>query len=86
MKEVFVSKSFNLIQAKYNYNQDDQDRIRYGLEIIYITLTKLFAILFTSLIFGTLKETIIFAYLQQGLEHFRTEFTQRKVGIVMYQV
>ena len=44
MKEVFVSKSFNLIQAKYNYNQDDQDRIRYGLEIIYITLTKLFGI------------------------------------------
>ena len=42
MKEVFVSKSFNLIQAKYNYNQDDQDRIRYGLEIIYITLTKFF--------------------------------------------
>ena len=53
MKEVFVSKSFNLIQAKYNYNQDDQDRIRYGLEIIYITLTKVFALLFTSLWFGT---------------------------------
>ena len=70
MKEVFVSKSFNLIQAQYNYNQDDQDRIRYGLEIIYITLTKLFAILFTSLIFGTLKETIIFCLFATGLRTF----------------
>ena len=70
MKEVFVSKSFNLIQAKYNYNQDDQDRIRYGLEIIYITLTKLFAILFTSLIFGTLRETIIFCLFATGLRTF----------------
>ena len=61
MKEVFVSKSFNLIQAKYNYNQDDQDRIRYGLEIIYITLTKLFAIL---------KETIIFCLFATGLRTF----------------
>lgn len=70
MKEVFVSKSFNLIQAKYNYNQDDQDRIRYGLEIIYITLTKLFAILFTSLIFGTLRETIIFCLFATELRTF----------------
>lgn len=60
MKEYFVTNSLNLINSKYNYNQDMLDRVKYGLEIIYITISKLSVIFITSLIFKAFKETFIF--------------------------
>lgn len=70
MKEVFLKSSMNLILSKYNYDSDTIDRIKYGLEIIYITVTKLIVIFGVSAIFNLLKETIIFTLFINGLRTF----------------
>lgn len=59
MKEVFLNKSINLLTKQYNYDSDTLDRIKYGLEIIYISITKISVILILSLIFKTFKETLL---------------------------
>lgn len=59
MKEVFLNKSISLLNKQYNYDSDTLDRVKYGLEIIYITITKISVILILSLLFKTLKETLL---------------------------
>ena len=60
MKEIFLSKSINYI-TKYNkdYNTDEIERIQYGLEGLYLTITKLIIVLIISFILGILRETIL---------------------------
>ena len=60
MKEMFLKHSLNLLINEYNYKGDDIDRIKYGLEIIYIAVTKISVILLLSILFGVFKETFIF--------------------------
>lgn len=60
MKDYFVASSLKLINSKYNYNQDMIDRVKYGLEIIYITITKISIVFIASLICKTFRETITF--------------------------
>ena len=59
MREMFLDNSIKLLQQKYKYDSDTLDRVKYGLEIIYISITKISVILILSLIFNTFKETII---------------------------
>ena len=59
MKEVFLNKSMDLLSSKYNYDSLTKEKILYGLEIIYIFITKLFVILISALIFGLFKEMFI---------------------------
>ncbi len=70
MKEVFLNKSMDLLSSKYNYDSLTKDKILYGLEIIYIFITKLSVILITALIFGLFKEMLIFTLLLNGLRTF----------------
>ena len=67
MKEVFLNKSMDLLSSKYNYDSLTKDKILYGLEIIYIFMTKLFVILISALIFGLFKEMLIFTLLLNEL-------------------
>jgi len=59
MKDMFLNKSLNLLEKEYNYDSDTLDRVKYGLEVIYITITKTTAILFTSILIHSFKETLI---------------------------
>ena len=59
MKEMFLNKSINLLNRQYNYDNDTLDRVRYGLEVLYISITKISVILILSLLFKTFKETLI---------------------------
>lgn len=70
MKEVFLNKSMDLLSSKYNYDSLTKEKILYGLEIIYIFITKLFVILISALIFGLFKEMLIFTLLLNGLRTF----------------
>lgn len=70
MKEVFLNKSMDLLSSKYNYDSLTKDKILYGLEIIYIFITKLSVILISALIFGLFKEMLIFTLLLNGLRTF----------------
>lgn len=59
MKEVFLERSLQLLNKEYNYQGDDLDRVKYGLEVIYISITKMFVILLVSIIFRAFKETLL---------------------------
>lgn len=60
MKDAFLNYSVNLLTNEYNYEGDLLDRVKYGLEIIYISVTKIFVILLLSIILGYFKETLLF--------------------------
>ncbi len=59
MKEIFLNKSINLLMKQYNYDEDTLDRVKYGLELIYITITKVSFILLVSILIKSFKETLI---------------------------
>lgn len=60
MKEVFLSNSINLItEYNKNYTEEDIEKIKYGLEGLYLTITKLVVIFTLALIFGFFKELLV---------------------------
>ena len=59
MKTFLLEKCLNIIKSTYpEYDKDKLDEIRYGLEAIYLSVTKLIVILFISYLLGILKETV----------------------------
>lgn len=70
MKEIFVNKSISLIKKNYSYDNIMYERIRYGLEIIYLSVTKIFVILLVSYLLGMLKETIILIIFSTPLRNY----------------
>lgn len=70
MKEVFLNNSLNLINKNYNYDNNTIERITYGLEIIYISITKLTVIFGISALLGLFKETILCCLFVNGLRTF----------------
>jgi hypothetical protein len=63
VKAFFLDKSIDIIRKNENYSEEKLDEIRYGLEGIYVTITKAIIILFLSSIFHIAKEFIMFAVL-----------------------
>lgn len=60
MKNYVLDKSIYIINRKYNYDEIKLEEIRYGLEGIYLTITKAIIIFSIALILGILKELLIF--------------------------
>ena len=60
MKTKFVNKCMNIIQNNNsNLSKRDIDKMRYGLEGLYLNITKIIFILIISLMLNILKETIL---------------------------
>lgn len=60
MKTKFVNKCMNIIQNNNsNLSKKDIDKMRYGLEGLYLNVTKIIFILIVSLMLNILKETIM---------------------------
>lgn len=60
IKNVIISKSLNMISDIYpDYSETKINEIKYGLESIYLSLTKVIVILFISLLLGIFKESVI---------------------------
>lgn len=70
MKDVIINKSLSLLNSTYNYNKNTLERVKYGLELIYISITKMIVILSISLFANMLKETIITIILFNGLRRY----------------
>jgi len=70
MRDVIINKSLNHLNNTYNYDNDTLDRVKYGLELIYISITKMIVILIVSIIFGLLKETLLVILFSNGLRTF----------------
>lgn len=63
MKRLVVESCLKYIKKHNDYSEDDMSMIRYGLEGIYLTISKVIIILILSLIIGIFKEVIIFLLL-----------------------
>ena len=63
MKNLFLNKSINFITKYKKYSDEDIEKLRYGLEGIYLTFYKLIIIIILALLLGVFKETIIFLIL-----------------------
>ncbi len=59
MKQIFLDKSIKFITKYQTYNQEEKEKLLYGLEGLYLTITKLIFIFIVALILGILKEVII---------------------------
>ena len=70
MKELFLNKTISALTKQYNYDSDTLDRVKYGLEIIYINVTKISVLLLISLLFNSLKNTLILLFFVNFLRMF----------------
>lgn len=60
MKDLIIGKQLNVIKKYNNFDDDKLTVIKYGLESIYILITKTIIILLVSYLLGLLKQTVIF--------------------------
>lgn len=60
MKKFLISKCMNYIKKHTDYNKTKLAEIKYGLEAIYLTISKLIIISLLTLILGIFKEMIIY--------------------------
>lgn len=68
MKKLIINKCMELVTT---YNRDlsqrDIDKIKYGLEGLYLTITKLIFIIIVSIILGIWKETLLLILIFNGI-------------------
>lgn len=60
MRNLIINQQLNFIQKYNNFNNAQLKIIKYGLESIYILITKMIVILTVSYLLGLIKETVIF--------------------------
>ena len=58
MKDTFLNNSVKFIQKYNKYNENQVELIKYGLEGLYLTITKLFILIIVSLLLNIFKEII----------------------------
>lgn len=63
MKSFVINKCINYIKKYNKYTENDIEIIKYGLEGIYLSISKVIIILLVSSIMGIFKEVIIFLIL-----------------------
>ena len=60
MKKFIMNHAMHIVKENYpDYDQDKLDEIKYGIEGIYLSLTKTIVILLITLILGIFKEAIM---------------------------
>lgn len=74
MKELFIDKSFLFISNHKNLDKLESIKIKYGLEVMYHSITKTTTILLLSIILGTLKESLLITLFYSLLRMFAHGF------------
>ena len=68
MKQKFVDKCISIIQSNNeNLSKKELDKMRYGLEGLYLTITKIIVIFIISSILNIFKETILLILIFNGI-------------------
>jgi len=68
MKDKFVDKYMSIIQNNNdNLSKRDLDKMRYGLEGLYLTITKIIFILIVSIMLNIFKETLLLILIFNGI-------------------
>lgn len=58
MRKKILDKILNSIKSRFKYSDEKLLEIRYGLETLYITISKTIVIMFINLLFRTFKELL----------------------------
>jgi len=59
MKKKFLNSSMKMITKNGNYNDEQKEIIAYGLETLYLMVTKMIVIFLTAYVFGIFYEMIL---------------------------
>lgn len=59
MKDRYLKLTTSFITKYHAYDDDELDKLRYGLEGIYLSVTKLIIITLIAIIIGIIKEFIL---------------------------
>lgn len=70
IKNFVVNRSMNLITDLNKYDKTQLEEIKYGIESLYLTLSKVIVILILSVVLNIFKQTIIFLGLFNILRAF----------------
>ena len=71
MKDKLINNSLNKIRLKYpEYTNTKLEEIKYGIESLYLTITKMIILIILSIICNIKKEFIIFLLLYNGIRIF----------------
>lgn len=70
IKSFVINNSMNLVKNNNNYNKEQLEEIKYGLESIYLLITKFVVIITISAVLGIFKEAIILLILFNILRVF----------------
>jgi len=62
IKNYIINHSMLLINNLNKYNKEQQEEIKYGLESIYLLITKFIVVFILSIIFNIWKETLLFIF------------------------
>ena len=78
MKERFLNSCINFITKYNNYTEKDIKKLRYGLEGLYLTVSKCLVIFLISLLLNFFVELIIIVFLYNLLRFFGFGFHAEK--------
>ena len=78
MKEKFLDFTINFLKQNNTYSDNEIKKLRYGLEGIYLTITKTIVILIIALLLNFLKEIIILLLLFNIIRYFSFGFHAEK--------
>ena len=71
MKDLFLNNYMNVVKKNNPaFSKDELDKIKYGIEGIYLTVTKLFVILLLGFIFNILYEILLLLLFYNFLRFF----------------
>lgn len=70
MKTLFLNNSLNFLKKYNNYSEEEIEKLLYGLEGLYLTITKLVVIAIVALILGIFKEVVIILALFNVIRYF----------------
>lgn len=59
MKKFIINKILNIIKKHYDYSDTKLSEIKYGLEILYLTITKIIVIFLIAYLIGGFKELLL---------------------------
>ena len=70
MKSLFLNNSINFLKKYNKYSEEDIEKLLYGLEGLYLTITKMIIIFIASIILNIFKEVIMILVLFNIIRYF----------------
>lgn len=78
MKEKFLNSTIVFLKRYNSYSENDIKKLRYGLEGLYLTITKMIIVLVLALILGIINEVLVVIVLFNIIRYFGFGFHAEK--------